>query len=88
MTRDDPNVPSFEPDHEGPDLLYVQLADYLQARIEQGDLRRGQRLAPERELAEEYGVGYMTVRRGMRELRERGLIRSVHGRGTFVSPRE
>lgn len=87
MSHDEPDVPSFEPDYDGPDLLYMQLADYLQARIEDGHLRWGQRLAPERDLADEYGIGYMTVRRTMRELRERGLIRSVQGRGTFVSPR-
>ncbi|WUR56552.1 GntR family transcriptional regulator [Actinomadura citrea] len=31
----------------------------------------------ERELADEYGVAYMTVRRGNQELRERGLIVTV-----------
>jgi DNA-binding GntR family transcriptional regulator len=30
----------------------------------------------------------MTIRRAMKELRERGLIRSVHGKGTFVQQLE
>lgn len=39
----------------------------------------------ERDLADEWGVAYQTVRRAMRELRERGLIVSVVGKGTFVA---
>ncbi|MEU8975487.1 GntR family transcriptional regulator [Streptomyces monashensis] len=39
----------------------------------------------ERDLALEYGVAYLTVRRAAQVLRERGLILTVHGRGTFVA---
>ncbi|MET9438620.1 GntR family transcriptional regulator [Streptomyces sp. NPDC006551] len=38
-----------------------------------------------RAIAEEYGVAYLTVRRAARVLRERGLILTVHGKGTFVA---
>jgi DNA-binding GntR family transcriptional regulator len=31
-----------------------------------------------------YGVAFHTVRHAMAVLRERGLIETVHGRGTFV----
>jgi DNA-binding GntR family transcriptional regulator len=55
------------------------------ARIERGELKPGQKLPAERDLAEEWGIGYQTVRRAMRELRERGLIVSRVGKGTFVS---
>ncbi|TGN85553.1 GntR family transcriptional regulator, partial [Streptomyces griseoluteus] len=34
---------------------------------------------------QEYGVAYLTVRRAAQVLRERGLIVTVHGRGTFVA---
>lgn len=81
MTQQPP-VPEFDP--EGPDLVYVLVADHMQTRIERGDLKPGQRLPPERELADEYRVAYLTMRRATRELRERGLIRTVHGKGTFV----
>lgn len=64
--------------------MYVLVADHMQTRIERGDLKPGQRLPPERELADEYRVAYLTMRRATRELRERGLIRTVHGKGTFV----
>lgn len=35
-------------------------------------------------MAEEYGVARLTARRAVRELRERGLVRTVQGKGTFV----
>ncbi|TNY35422.1 winged helix-turn-helix domain-containing protein [Thermomonospora catenispora] len=81
------DVPPFEPDHESPTYVYVQLADHITERIKAGDLKPGQRLRPEREQAEEYGVAYLTVRRAMRELRSRGLILTVVGKGTFVNPK-
>lgn len=74
----------FEP--QSHDVLYVAIADHLAARIDEGELVSGARLAPERQLAEEYGVAYLTVRRAMMELRQRGLILTVHGKGTFVAP--
>lgn len=79
---DDHDVPEFS--SEGPRLLYIQVADYIASLVDSGKLRTGARLPPERELAEDYGVSYMTVRRAMKELRERGVIVSVHGKGTFV----
>ena len=45
----------------------------------------GARLRAERELAEHYEVAYGTVRRAMEVLRERRLIETIHGRGTFVT---
>lgn len=76
----------FDPANEGPDFQYVRVADHIAGRIAAGELRA--RLPPERELADEYGVAYMTIRRAMEELRKRGLIRTVHGRGTFVEVTE
>jgi DNA-binding transcriptional MocR family regulator len=32
-----------------------------------------------------YEVSYGTIRHAMKVLRERGLIRTVHGRGTYIS---
>ncbi|NUW45771.1 GntR family transcriptional regulator [Nonomuraea rhodomycinica] len=60
------------------------VANHIAGKIERGELKLGQRLPSELDLAEQYGVARMTVRRAMKELRERGLIRSVHGKGTYV----
>ncbi len=66
------------------DLAYMRVADDIAARINSGELSSGTRLRGERDLAEHYGVAYGTIRRAMVVLRDRGLIVTVHGRGTFV----
>lgn len=63
----------------------MRVAEDIAARIASGELSPGARLRSERDLAEHYGVAYGTVRRAMEVLRERGLIKTIHGRGTFVS---
>ena len=75
----------FMVDPDSPVLAYVQLADDLARKIGSGELTG--RLPSERDLASEYGVAYGTVRRAMELLRDRGLVESVHGRGTFVVQR-
>jgi len=67
------------------DLAYMRVAGDIAARIASGELRPGARLRAERDLAEYYEVSYGTVRRAMQVLRERALITTIHGRGTFVS---
>ncbi|WUO44122.1 winged helix-turn-helix domain-containing protein [Streptomyces sp. NBC_00285] len=76
-------VPDFAP--QGAQLIYVAVADHIEARIRAGKLHPGARLPAERDLAQEYGVAYLTVRRAAQVLRDRGLIETVHGRGTFVA---
>lgn len=78
--------PIIDPD--APKLVYVQVADHITARIEAGDLAPGARLPAERDLAAEYGVAYDTIRRATALLRDRGLIITIIGRGTFVKPAE
>jgi GntR family transcriptional regulator len=67
------------------DLAYMRVAGDIAARIASGELSPGARLRSERDLAEYYEVSYGTVRRAMQVLRERALITTIHGRGTFVS---
>jgi len=59
----------------------------LAARIEAGELAVGQRMPPERDVTAEYGVAYNTIRKSMELLRERGLIVTMHGHGTYVTRR-
>lgn len=70
---------------DGPTPIYVQVADFIAARIASGELAPDARLTAERDLAAELGVAYDTVRRATALLRERGLIVTVQGRGTFVA---
>jgi GntR family transcriptional regulator, transcriptional repressor for pyruvate dehydrogenase complex len=63
------------------------LADALRARILTRDLRPGDRLPIEPELAEQYGVSRSTVREALRVLASQGLVstsRGVQG-GSFVT---
>jgi GntR family transcriptional regulator len=66
----------------GADFAYVQVANHIAVRIEAGEITH--KLPAERDLAQEYGVAYQTVRHAMKILRERGLIITRQGRGTFV----
>ena len=66
-----------------PRPTYLQVADSIAARIQAGEFTR--KLPSERELAQEYGVAYMTARHAMEVLRDRGLIITRRGRGTFVA---
>jgi len=65
--------------------LYEQAADWIAAAIAAGDLAPGDKLPAERDLAEDWGIGYMTVRHAIAVLRERGLVASRVGKGTFVT---
>lgn len=73
-------------DHESATPIYRQLADIIAAKIEAGELLPDRPIPAEVRLAEEYGVARLTARRAVRELRERGLVVTVPGRGTFVTP--
>ena len=69
-------------------LEYRRVEEDIAAQIERGELRPGDKLRSEQDLAAHYGVAYNTVRRAMEELRKRGLVDSVWGKGTFVTRRE
>jgi len=65
--------------------LYIQIRKALQALIENRVLIPGQRLPSEDELAEQFGVSRMTVRQGIADLIDEGLLYRRHGVGTFVA---
>src|SRR3954454_11052908 len=71
----------------GSQPLHVTIAEQLAAAIASGALAPGDRLPPERHLAESLGVSRMTVRQALGDLERDGLLRRVVGRagGTFVS---
>ncbi|MFJ8488794.1 GntR family transcriptional regulator [Streptomyces sp. NPDC094038] len=64
--------------------LYVQLADVIAGKIKAGELVPDRPIPSENHLADEYGVARLTARRAAQELRERGLIVTVRGKGSFV----
>ncbi|NJC82187.1 GntR family transcriptional regulator [Planosporangium mesophilum] len=70
-----------------PTPLYMQVADLLAARIESGELRAGKPIPSESQIRGEYGVARGTARAAVAELRNRGLVVTIHARGTFVVER-
>jgi DNA-binding GntR family transcriptional regulator len=64
----------------------VQVAADLEADIDGRRLAPDTRLPSEAELAIQYGVARVTVRRAIALLRERGKVVTVHGRGSYVTP--
>lgn len=71
-------------EHDGPELLWVQVARDLRADIESGALAPGAKLPNESELAALYGVARVTVRKALASLRDEGLVTVTVGRGTYV----
>ncbi len=68
--------------------MYVQIADVIAARIEDGTYPPDGRLPAELEFVAEFGASRESVRRAVEELRKRGLIETVKGKGSFVLPSE
>jgi GntR family transcriptional regulator len=71
-------------DLEGPEPLYEQIAAVLAARIADGTYPPRRRIPAEAALCEEFDVSRPTARSAVRLLNERGLTRTVRGKGTFV----
>lgn len=63
----------------------VQVAADIEADITAGKIAPDTRLPSEAELSTQYGVARVTVRRAIEQLRERGKVVTVHGRGTYVA---
>jgi Bacterial regulatory proteins, gntR family len=70
--------------HGSATLLTVQVARGIEADIA-GRLAPDTRLPGEGELAAQYGVARVTVRGAIQQLRDRGKVVTVHGRGTYVA---
>ena len=58
---------------------------HVRALIEKGELRPGDRLPPERELAVQIGVSRPSVRAGLQALSAMGVVQARHGAGTFIT---
>jgi DNA-binding FadR family transcriptional regulator len=62
-----------------------QVRDQLEAAIERGDYKAGDRLPSQRELVDLFGVSRVSVREAIRSLEAIGLLEVHHGRGCFVA---
>jgi len=69
------------------DRLYERVASQLEELILNGQLKPGDRLEPQRELAQRFGVSQPVVREALRVLALRGAVEILPGKGTFVTSR-
>ena len=65
--------------------LYVQLMEELETSIRNGVYKPGDKIMTEAEMAKEYGVSLITVRKAVGSLMEKGLVVRKQGKGTFVT---
>jgi GntR family transcriptional regulator len=65
--------------------LYREIARDLRRKINSGVLAQGSQLPTEDELIAQYQASRNTVRGALRELSGRGLVYTLHGKGTFVT---
>jgi len=66
---------------------YVQIAEQLRRAIRESKVKPGTQLPSEPELVQRFGVSRMTVREGIRVLRQEDVLRVQHGVGVFVGER-
>jgi len=65
--------------------LYEQIVQQVEDSILKGQLKPGDQLPAERDLAQRFGVSRTAVREAVKTLREKGLVEAYSGRGTFVT---
>lgn len=65
---------------------YKQVANYLREQITSGQLKEGDKIPPQTELGDMFGVDGDTAHRGVKLLVDEGLIRAEYRRGSYVRP--
>jgi GntR family transcriptional repressor for pyruvate dehydrogenase complex len=68
--------------------VYEGVRERIQELIHKGELRVGDKLPPERKLAETFKVSRNSVREAIRALAEKNIVSSRRGDGTYVSAPE
>jgi GntR family transcriptional regulator len=71
--------------HDSAVTVTDQVTEDIEADIDAGRIAPDTRLPTEAELAGQYGVSRVTVRRAIAVLRDRGKVVTVHGRGTYTA---
>jgi GntR family transcriptional regulator len=65
---------------------YKRIQTSIRERIDSGELKPGDAVYSERELARIHGVSLMTARHALAGLADEGIVERRHGAGTFVAP--
>ncbi len=65
--------------------IYIQIKNQIVDKIKNGNLKRGEKLPTERELARKLNISRTTISNTYNLLEKEGVLVSYQGRGTFVS---
>jgi GntR family transcriptional regulator len=63
---------------------YLQVSERLARQVTAGLLRAGERLPPEREMAEGLGIAVGTLRKALDQLAAQGMLERVQGSGNYI----
>ena len=77
------NMSWVRPLTAGSGSRYQQIATQILTAVEDGVLRPGDRLPPQRELAQTLGVDLTTVTRAYTEVRNKGILEAQGAGGTL-----
>ena len=69
---------------DGAKTLYLQIKENLEEGIRSGKYPLGSKLPSENDLCRTFDVSRITIRKALDILENKGVIYSVHGKGTFV----
>lgn len=69
---------------EGKQYVYRAIIERIRTMIRNGELKPGDRLPPERRLAELFGVSRHSLRQAFQALAERKMLESRQGDGTYL----
>lgn len=69
----------------GMSSLYEQIYDYILNMIKEGDIKSGDKIPTEEELAKQFQVSRITSKKALDLLSQRDIIQRFQGKGSFVS---
>ncbi len=72
-------------DIKNPTPLYQQIVEDIKDKISSGEIKIGEQLCSQQELARQYGVSLITIKKALAYLTNERVIFSRVGKGTFVT---
>ncbi len=73
--------------NSSPTPIYEQIKNSIISQIMNDELKENDMIPSIRNLAQDIKISVMTIKKAYDELEEEGYIKSIQGKGTFVSPK-
>ncbi|MGA8273155.1 MAG: FadR/GntR family transcriptional regulator [Candidatus Sulfotelmatobacter sp.] len=71
--------------HDSESHLTMQVVNHIRAMIEDGTLKPGEKIPPEREFAQKLKISRASLRTGIGYMAAMGIMKVRHGVGTFIA---